>query len=61
MKFNRVRKFLKRLHQDEAGAMSAEKVLILALISLPIIIALVVFRSKIMEWFTGESAKLNQP
>ncbi len=51
---------LKRLHDDEAGAMSVEKILLVALIALPIIIVLVFFRDTIMGWFDTQAGQLHQ-
>ena len=59
--FKHLQKALKRLHSDETGAMSVEKVLILALIALPILIVLFLFREKIMEWFNGQEQQLKDP
>ena len=53
-----LRRFAGRLHRDTTGAMSVEKILILALIALPILIVLLVFRKTIVEWFNTESSKL---
>jgi Flp pilus assembly pilin Flp len=56
-----MRDLLKRLHQDDAGAMSVEKILILALIAVPIIVLLVAFRRTIVGWFETEAARLQNP
>ena len=56
--FNRFRRQLRSLHDDTGGAMSVEKIMIIALIALPIIIALWVFRQKLVEWFNGQSDQL---
>ena len=53
-----LRRLAGRLHRDTTGAMSVEKILILALIALPILIVLLVFRKTIVEWFNTESSKL---
>jgi len=58
---SQLRSLARRLHRDTAGAMSVEKVLILALIALPILILLMLFRSKIVEWFRGQSSQLQDP
>lgn len=50
--------FLARLHRDEQGAMAVEKILLLALIALPIIVVLYMFRNDIIGWFNDEKAKL---
>ncbi len=49
---------LKKLHRDEAGAMSVEQVLILALVAVPIIVGVMLFKDKIKSWFTGQTDKL---
>ncbi len=54
-----MRRFSRRLHDDTQGAMSVEKILILAIIALPIIIVMLLFRDKLITWFNGESGKLN--
>ncbi len=51
---------LKRLDRDEAGAMSVEKILILAVIALPILIVLLAFRHTITDWFTTQTGTLSQ-
>jgi Flp pilus assembly pilin Flp len=48
------------LHQDESGAMSIEKILILALISLPLLIILYIFRGKIIGYFQTQTTSLDQ-
>lgn len=58
---NRMKTLLSRLHQDDSGAMSVEKILILALIALPILIILIAFKGKITEWFNGQSSQLQDP
>ncbi len=54
-----LRKFAGRIHKDETGAMSVEKVMIIALISLPIIIALWLFRKKLVGWFNEKANSLS--
>lgn len=56
---SRVKKFLAKLHRDEQGAMAVEKILLLALIALPIVILLFAFRKKIVEWFNGKADQLD--
>jgi Flp pilus assembly pilin Flp len=53
-----LRRLARRVHQDTSGAMSVEKVLIIALVSVPIIIGLLVFRKLIYNWFTEQSNSL---
>ena len=54
----RIKHGLRALHEDEAGAMSVEKILILALIAVPILIVLLLFRKTIIDWFTEQSGQL---
>lgn len=42
---------IRRFHSDESGAPAMETVLILAMVSLPIIIGLIVFGGKLWEKF----------
>ena len=56
----RISRFLGRLHRNESGAMSVEKILILALIALPILIILIVFKGTIVGWFTDQQNTLQQ-
>jgi len=58
--FANTRQFLKRLHRDDHGKMSVEMILLLALIALPIIILLAIFRDKIVGWFHKQSTDLDQ-
>ena len=55
----KLKTYLLTLHRDERGAMSVEKVLILAVIALPILIVLFTFRKTIVEWFNTNSSQLN--
>ena len=56
---NRVRNLLARLHNDTSGAMSVEKIMIITIIALPIIIAMISFRDKLLGWLTDQSSRLN--
>lgn len=56
-----LKRFAHRLHADDRGAMSVEKILIIGLIALPIIIALFVFRTLIVGWFKGQKDQLSDP
>lgn len=49
---------LRALHDDTSGAMSVEKILILALIAVPILIVLLIFRGTIVSWFNQQSGQL---
>ena len=51
---------LAALHRDDRGAMSVEKVLILAIIALPILIVLYTFRGKIVIWFQNREKELGE-
>ena len=55
---NRIGRKIKALHENESGAMSVEKVMIIALIALPIIIALWLFRKTLVGWFTDQTQDL---
>jgi Flp pilus assembly pilin Flp len=55
----RMKEFLLRLHRDERGAMAVEKVLLLALIALPIVIILFAFRKTIIGWFQNKAGTLD--
>jgi Flp pilus assembly pilin Flp len=54
-----LKKLFLRIHQDDRGAMSVEKVLILAVIALPILIVLYLFRQTIVGWFNDNARQLN--
>jgi Flp pilus assembly pilin Flp len=49
---------IKRFNDDEAGAMSVEKILILAVIAVPLIIVIVLFAKKAKEWFGEQETTL---
>ncbi len=55
---SRLRRLAAKLHHDTHGAMSVEKILILALIAVPILIVLLLFRQKIVGWFNDQSGQL---
>jgi Flp pilus assembly pilin Flp len=55
---NRLGQLAKQLHRDESGAMSVEKILILAVISVPILIVLYIFGGKLKKWFSGQDQSL---
>ncbi len=54
----RIKQLLTRLHNNDSGAMSVEKILILALVSLPILILLYAFKGTIVGWFTTQQTDL---
>lgn len=56
---SKVTQALKRFHADDRGAMAVEKILLLAIISLPIVLILFYFRDKIIGWFNTNAEKLN--
>ncbi len=56
--YKRMKAFLGRLNRNESGAMSVEKILILALVSLPILILLYIFKGTITGWFTTQQDSL---
>ncbi len=56
----RLQNILRKLHNDDSGAMSVEKVLILAVIALPIIIILLAFKGKIATWFSNREQELHE-
>jgi Flp pilus assembly pilin Flp len=53
-----LRKWINGLHENTDGAMSVEKILIIALIALPILIFLVLFRNNVEGWFNTQSTDL---
>ncbi len=56
----KIKEKLLALHRDDRGAMSVEKILILLAISIPIILALIVFRGKIVQAFNTNSQQTLQ-
>lgn len=58
----RLKKLMAGLHRDESGAMSVEKILILALVSIPLVLVLLYFmNSKLIPWFNGQADQLKDP
>ena len=55
---NRLKQLAVRFHNDDSGAMSVEKILILAVISVPILILIYVFGGKIKGWFSTQQSNL---
>ncbi len=47
-----------RFHRNDTGAMSIEKVLLILVIVIPIVVALVAFREKLVGFFTDDSDKV---
>lgn len=58
MRVSRMRSWLRKMHRDTRGAMAVEKILIIALIALPIILVLIAFRDKLIGWFNDKSNDL---
>ena len=56
--FARLKTYLQALHDDQRGAMSVEKILILAAVALPILLVLYAFRTRIVTWFNGQADQL---
>jgi Flp pilus assembly pilin Flp len=56
--WRQIKTTLRALHDDTSGAMSVEKILILALIAVPILIILLIFRGTIVGWFQQQSGQL---
>jgi Flp pilus assembly pilin Flp len=56
--FGKTKALLTRLHRDDAGAMAVEKVLLIALIAIPLIVVLAIFRKTIESWFTQSQSGL---
>ena len=50
----RFRHTVRRLYRDEQGAEGLEKLLILALVVLPLLAVLIFFAGDIKEWMTGK-------
>lgn len=59
--FHRIRSFFRKLHHNQDGKLSVEMILLIALIALPIILLLVLFRDKIISYFKGQSSQLQDP
>ncbi len=57
----KIKNFCQRLHQDTSGAMSVEMILLVALIALPIVILLFLFRAQLVTWFKGQASQVNDP
>ncbi|MCL2640661.1 MAG: hypothetical protein FWD53_07445 [Phycisphaerales bacterium] len=47
----KLKQALTSFHNDDAGAMKVEMILILVLISIPLLIVLYLFRERIVGWF----------
>ena len=54
----KLKNLLQQIHQDDSGAMSVEKILILGIIALPILIILYVFKGKIVNYFNSQAEQL---
>jgi Flp pilus assembly pilin Flp len=51
---------LRRFHSDEAGGPELSTVLILALVSIPLIIALMLFGQTVFDWFDEWIRKMEE-
>ena len=58
MRMNAMKKMIARIHHDDTGAMTIEKVLLIVVIVIPIVIALVAFRKQLLNLFKGKSEKV---
>jgi len=56
---SKLKQHLLKLHADERGAMSAEMLLIVAAIAIPIIVLLAIFKNKIIGWFREQDSNLD--
>jgi len=54
-----LKQHLLKIHRDERGAMSAEMLLIIAAIAIPIIVLLAIFKNKIIGWFRDQDSNLD--
>ena len=59
MLLNNLKKLLHKLHQDEKGDIPVGPLLIIALIVVPLVLLLVVFKEKVIAAFQTETGKLN--
>ncbi len=50
---------IRRFHGDESGAPEMSTVMIVALIAIPLVIALILFGKKIYQWFQGGITELD--
>ena len=50
---------VRRFHEDESGAPEMSTVMIVALIAIPLVIALILFGKKIYQWFTGAQSNIS--
>ena len=51
---------LRRLHRDDTGDEGVNKILIIAMIVIPLVILLIVFRKKLKEWWDKMTGKLEE-
>lgn len=51
---------VRRFHADESGAPEMSTVMIVALIAIPLVIALILFGKRIFQYFTGAQGKLGE-
>jgi Flp pilus assembly pilin Flp len=57
----RLKRLVKGLHEDTSGKMSVEMILLIGLIALPIVIFLILFKEKVIGFFTKQSQNLQDP
>ncbi|MDH3591359.1 MAG: hypothetical protein OER88_05745 [Planctomycetota bacterium] len=55
---NRLRDRLRGFHRDEQGDEGVNKILIIALIAVPLVIILIIFGKEIVQWFKDAWADL---
>jgi Flp pilus assembly pilin Flp len=56
---NGLKKYLKRIHSDERGAMSVEKILIILAVAVPILVAIYLFvQNKLLPGFAASQKSL---
>ena len=56
----KLKNYFRSIHRSDRGAMSVETILIIAIIAVPLIIVLFIFRQKIVGWFSNQSSDLEQ-
>lgn len=53
-------KHLREFHRDDAGKISVEVILLIAVIALPLVIVLIAFRDTINGWFVDKGNVVSQ-
>lgn len=54
----RVRKAIRQFHSDERGDEGVNKILIIAMVAIPLIVILIIFGGEIIDFFKGEWTEL---